>query len=88
MSNFKPCPLCGELPKIESFKVNPMFGGGIAWRVECPNCHFAEGIEYRAKNAAVEGWNELVNEMEDDLDWRKLKDEARSELAREEGWDW
>ena len=82
----KPCPLCGELPKVESFEVNPMFGGGIACEVKCV-CGLHEGVEYHAKDDAIDGWNAYVDEMENDLDWRKLEDEARSELAREEGWE-
>jgi sarcosine oxidase delta subunit len=64
VSEPKPCPYCGDDPKTDYFAVNPMFGGGYAWRVECPNCHFAEGIEYRNRDDAVDGWNAFVDEIE------------------------
>lgn len=60
----KPCPICGEMPKAESFEVNPMFGGGTAWEVWC-DCGLGEGVAYRDRSAAVEGWNAYAS----DDDW-------------------
>ena len=59
-----PCPICGGMPKVESFEVNPMFGGGIAWEVWCA-CGFGEGVAYRDRSAAIECWNAYA----DDDDW-------------------
>ena len=54
------CPNCGGVPEVREFRVNPMFGGGVAYEAECPDCGLREGVQYRTEDAAIEGWNMMV----------------------------
>jgi hypothetical protein len=56
-----PCPICGKMPKVESFQVGPKYGGGIAWGVWC-DCGLGEGVAYRDRSAAIECWNAYVGD--------------------------
>lgn len=64
----KECPVCGDVPRVGHFAVNPMFGGGVAYTVRCPYCGYCDDLQYRSVEDAVEGWNALVNETDEGYD--------------------
>lgn len=47
----KPCPICGEMPKVR-------FTKGYGWDVICEGHH--ETNWYASEDSAVETWNEEV----------------------------
>lgn len=70
MAELKECPVCDEPPEVRELRVNTMFGGGTAFEVRCPSCGISNGIEYRDRDDAIEGWNWLVCDFwEDDDEW-------------------
>jgi hypothetical protein len=64
-----------------------MFGGGTAYEAKCA-CGAHGWVKYHTEDDAINGWNAYMDKLEEDLDWRKIHDEALREYAREEGWDW
>ena len=65
MSELRPCPVCGDDPKVTRFAVNPMFGGGTAYEVACPTCGCATGSQWYDKAGAIEDWNYYMSEYDE-----------------------
>ena len=72
-----PCFLCGELPKVGSFK---LMTGKYGWTALCPN-HCYETATYYERGYAVEDWNEWVEsegcvfQGEDAIDFDEWEDD-------------
>lgn len=65
----KPCPRCGTAPTLS--RLSP-------WTVTCDNCYDGAPDGSRSEigvgftpNQAIEDWNEIVDDLKDELDHAK-----------------
>ena len=64
MSELRPCPVCGDDPKITRFALNPVFAvhGRYGYEVTCPTCGCATGNQWYDEAGAIADWNDYVND--------------------------